>query len=56
MAAAARGVEMTSILPGQTMFDRELAASDAIELAAWECRSPALHVQEWLGRLWEYWL
>ena len=40
----------------QTMFDRDLAASDAIELAAWERRSPALHVQEWFGRLWEYWL
>ncbi len=40
----------------QAMFDRDLAASDAIELAAWERRSPALHVQEWFGRLWEYWL
>ena len=40
----------------QTMFDRDLAASDAIELAAWERRSPALRVQEWFGRLWEYWL
>ena len=40
----------------QAMFDRDLAASDAIDLAAWERRSPALHVQEWFGRLWEYWL
>ena len=40
----------------QTMFDRDLAASDAIELATWERRSPALRVQEWFGRLWEYWL
>jgi cardiolipin synthase len=40
----------------QTMFDRDLAASDVIELAAWERRSPALRVQEWFGRLWEYWL
>jgi cardiolipin synthase len=40
----------------QAMFDRDLAASDAIELTAWERRSPALHVQEWFGRLWEYWL
>lgn len=40
----------------QTMFDRDLAASDAIELAAWQRRSPALRVQEWFGRLWEYWL
>jgi hypothetical protein len=40
----------------QTMFERDLAASDAIELAAWKRRSPVLHVQEWFGRLWEYWL
>jgi cardiolipin synthase len=40
----------------QAMFDRDLAASDAIELAAWERRSPKLRVQEWFGRLWEYWL
>jgi cardiolipin synthase len=40
----------------QAMFDRDLAVSDAIELAARERRSPALHVQEWFGRLWEYWL
>lgn len=40
----------------QTMFERDLAASDAIELTAWEQRSPALRVQEWFGRLWEYWL
>jgi hypothetical protein len=30
--------------------------ADAIELASWERRSPALHVEEWFGRLWEYWL
>ena len=40
----------------QAMFDRDLAASDAIELAAWERRSPKLRVQEWFWRLWEYWL
>jgi cardiolipin synthase len=40
----------------QTMFERDLRASDAIELAAWERRSPALRVQEWFGRMWEYWL
>jgi cardiolipin synthase len=40
----------------QSMFERDLAASDAIELAAWERRSPALRAQEWFGRLWEYWL
>jgi cardiolipin synthase len=40
----------------QAMFERDLAESDAIELASWERRSPGLHVQEWFGRLWEYWL
>ena len=40
----------------QTMFDRDLAASDAVEPAAWERRSSAFRVQEWFGRLWEYWL
>lgn len=40
----------------QAMFERDLAASDAIELVAWKRRSPALRVQEWFGRLWEYWL
>ena len=40
----------------QAMFDRDLAASNAIDLAAWRRRSPTLHVQEWFGRLWEYWL
>jgi cardiolipin synthase len=40
----------------QAMFERDLAASDAIDLSAWERRSPVLHVQEWFGRLWEYWL
>jgi cardiolipin synthase len=40
----------------QTMFDRDLAASDAIEVATWDRRSPAFRIQEWFGRLWEYWL
>lgn len=40
----------------QAMFERDLAESDAIELDAWERRSPTLRVQEWFGRLWEYWL
>ncbi len=40
----------------QAMFERDLAASDAIELEAWERRGPALRLQEWFGRLWEYWL
>jgi cardiolipin synthase len=40
----------------QTMFDRDLAASNAIDLATWERRSPALRLQEWFGLLWQYWL
>ena len=40
----------------QTMFERDLAASDAIELSTWQRRSPLLHVEEWFGQLWEYWL
>ena len=40
----------------QAMFDRDLAASDAIELSTTKTRSPALRVKEWFGRLWEYWL
>lgn len=40
----------------QSMFERDLAASDGIELAAWQQRSLSLRVQEWFGRLWDYWL
>ena len=40
----------------QAMFDRDLAASDAIELAAWQRRSPLLRVKEAFARLWAYWL
>jgi cardiolipin synthase len=40
----------------QSMFDRDLAASDAIDLASWKRRSATSHVQEWFGRMWEYWL
>ncbi len=40
----------------QAMFERDLAASDAIELVAWERRSAKFRVQEWFGRVWEYWL
>ena len=38
------------------MFDRDLAGSDAVLLAAWEQRSPALRLQEWWARAWAYWL
>jgi cardiolipin synthase len=40
----------------QSMFERDLAASDAIELDAWQRRSAAAHLKEWFGRLWEHWL
>ena len=40
----------------QAMFDRDLAGSDAVLLAAWEQRSPALRLQEWWARAWAYWL
>jgi len=41
--------------PLQTLFERDPAASDAIELAAWQRRGPVLPLQEWFGRLWETW-
>ena len=40
----------------QMMFDRDLAASDAIMLEQWERRPLSSHIKEWLARLWEYWL
>jgi len=38
------------------MFERDLAASDAVTLAQWHRRTLDLRVKEWLSRLWEYWL
>jgi cardiolipin synthase len=40
----------------QAMFDKDLAASDAILLEAWQRRGLHLRMQEWMGRAWEYWL
>jgi cardiolipin synthase A/B len=40
----------------QTMFERDLAASDAIVLAAWERRTLDLRMQEAFARAWAYWL
>jgi cardiolipin synthase len=40
----------------QAMFDRDLAASDAVTLAEWERRPVTLHLKEWFARLWAYWL
>ncbi|MHB1213800.1 MAG: cardiolipin synthase [Thiobacillus sp.] len=40
----------------QTMFDKDLAASDAITLEQWRHRSLDLRLKEWFARVWEYWL
>ncbi len=40
----------------QAMFDKDLAASDAIGLDQWEKRSLDLRLKEWFARTWEYWL
>ena len=40
----------------QAMFDRDLAASDAITLESWQRRGLDLRVKEQLARAWEYWL
>jgi cardiolipin synthase len=40
----------------QAMFDRDLAASDPIDLAQWERRTVDLRAKELFARLWEYWL
>ena len=39
-----------------TMFAKDLAESDAIDLDAWEQRSLLLRLKEWAARLVEYWL
>jgi cardiolipin synthase len=38
------------------MFEKDLAASDAITLEQWQRRSLDLRVVELLARVWEYWL
>jgi cardiolipin synthase len=40
----------------QAMFDKDLAASDAITLEQWRSRSLDLRLKEWFARIWEYWL
>jgi cardiolipin synthase len=40
----------------QAMFDRDLAASDAITLEAWQRRPIDTRVKELFARIWEYWL
>ncbi|GAB2879497.1 phospholipase D-like domain-containing protein [Uliginosibacterium flavum] len=40
----------------QTLFDEDLAASDAIVLEQWEQRGLDLRLKEYFARLWAYWL
>ena len=40
----------------RAMFERDLAASEAITLAEWRKRSPSLRLKELFARAWEYWL
>jgi cardiolipin synthase len=40
----------------QAMFDKDLAASDAIALEQWQRRPLRVRVKELLARVWEYWL
>jgi cardiolipin synthase len=40
----------------QAMFEKDLAASDAITLKQWERRPLHLRLKELLARVWEYWL
>lgn len=40
----------------QAMFDKDLAASDAITLEKWERRALHLRLKERFARAWEYWL
>ena len=55
--------ELTAVVLGaefgekmRAAFDRDLAASDPIMLAAWRQRSVATRAKEMFARLWEYWL
>ncbi len=40
----------------RAMFDKDLAASNAITLDAWQSRSIDLRIKEAFARVWEYWL
>lgn len=40
----------------QAMFDKDLAASDAITLEQWQRRPLNLRVTELFARIWEHWL
>ncbi len=40
----------------RAMFDKDLAASDVVNLQAWRQRGLELRLREWFSRQWEYWL
>jgi len=40
----------------QAMFDKDLEASEPIDLERWENRSPVFRLKEWGSRLFERWL
>ena len=40
----------------QSMFDKDLAASEMITLEMWQRRPLDLRIKEAFGRIWEYWL
>jgi cardiolipin synthase A/B len=55
--------ELTAVILGadfgakmRAAFDRDLAASDAITLEAWQRRPIGTRAKEMFARLWEYWL
>jgi cardiolipin synthase A/B len=52
--AVVLGVEFGSQV--QAMFNKDIAASDAITLEQWQRRPLQLHLKEWFARTWEYWL
>jgi cardiolipin synthase len=52
--AVVLGVEFGKQL--QAMFDRDLAASEAITLQTWQQRGLDLRAKELFARAWEYWL
>ena len=40
----------------QALFNKDLAASDAVALEQWERRALDQHFKEMIARMWEYWL
>ncbi|MEP7302274.1 MAG: cardiolipin synthase [Caldimonas sp.] len=55
--------ELTAVILGgpfgakmRQAFERDVAASDEITLAAWRNRPAGTRAKEWFARLWEYWL